>query len=442
MGIMWGYLINLFLQNIRMATINFFLKYKKDPTAVYVRFRHGRKFDITKSTHKLISPKDWSETKKAPHPRDENLKKLAISLKKLEKEIEISFNDTDISNIDSEWLETIIKKHNKDYSFKSDEGNKTVNDSIVENIQHLIDTAAVRPNSKGSLGLSTSRINSYKNLLRIIKEYQGKKRLKVKDVDIQFGRKFLSWMLNRKKYAESYSLKKIDDLKTVCREAQVNGLEVSPQLPKVKGGKSKNKYILYLTPEELTKIEKTDFEQGYLRNAKKWLLFGCHIGQRVSDLLEITEENFVTRNGLEVIELKQKKTGSLVTIPILPKTREIIAEGLPATISSQNFNKYIKLVCKEAEIDQYVEGSLIPKEEGKKTSNTEKRKVEGQYQKWKLITSHICRRTFATNNYGVIPTPLLMKITAHSTERMFLNYIGKNSFDYAKMMANLYKEQK
>ena len=64
-------------------------------------------------------------------------------------------------------------------------------------------------------------------------------------------------MLNIKKYAESYALKKIDDLKTVCREAQVNGIEVSPQLPKVKGGKSKNKYILYLSPEELKKIEET-----------------------------------------------------------------------------------------------------------------------------------------------------------------------------------------
>ena len=109
-------------------------------------------------------------------------------------------------------------------------------------------------------------------------------------------------------------------------------------------------------------------------NAKKWLLFGCHIGQRVSDLLEITEENFVTRNGLEVIELKQKKTGSLVTIPILPKTKEIIDGGLPTKISSQNFNKYIKLVCKEAEIDQYVRGSLFQKRKEKKRAIQKKEK--------------------------------------------------------------------
>jgi len=425
-----------------MATINFFLKYSHDPTAIYVRFKHGRKFDFTKSTQKLISPKDWSETKKAPHPRGAELKKLAVQLRNLSKDIEYSFNETSFSNIDPEWLELIIKEANDDQSFKSDDGEKTIDDSILGNIQHMIDTASVRPNGKGGLGLSKSRINNYKNLLRIIKEYQGRRILKIQEVDIKFGRKFLTWMLKDKNYAESYALKKIDDLKTICREAQINGLNVSPQLPKVKGGKSKNKYVIYLTPEEIKKIEETDLEQNYLKNAQKWLLFGCQIGQRVSDLLEITEDNFITRNGLEVIECEQKKTGKLVTIPILPETRKIIADGLPKKISSQKFNDYIKLVCKEAGILQKVEGSMIPKsEEEEKTSNTEKRKVEGEYEKWKLITSHVCRRSFATNHYGKIPTPLLMKITAHSTEGMFLGYIGKNSFDYAEMMAKLYENE-
>ena len=73
--------------------------------------------------------------------------------------------------------------------------------------------------------------------------------------------------------------------------------------------------------------------------------------------------------------------------------------------------------------------------------HTEKRKVEGKYEKWKLITSHVCRRSFATNQYGILPTPLIMQITGHSTEKMFLNYIGKNSYDYAKQIAQFYENQ-
>ena len=53
----------------------------------------------------------------------------------------------------------------------------------------------------------------------------------------------------------------------------------------------------------------------------------------------------------------------------------------------------------------------------------------------------MCRRSFATNLYGKLPTPLIMQITGHSTEKMFLNYIGKNSLDYAQQIADFYTLQ-
>ena len=34
-----------------------------------------------------------------------------------------------------------------------------------------------------------------------------------------------------------------------------------------------------------------------------------------------------------------------------------------------------------------------------------------------------------------------MQITAHSTEKMFLNYIGKDSLDYAQQIADFYTLQ-
>jgi len=35
----------------------------------------------------------------------------------------------------------------------------------------------------------------------------------------------------------------------------------------------------------------------------------------------------------------------------------------------------------------------------------------GIYEKWKLVTSHIGRRSFATNFYGNLPTSYLVYIT-------------------------------
>jgi hypothetical protein len=55
------------------------------------------------------------------------------------------------------------------------------------------------------------------------------------------------------------------------------------------------------------KTQNTTYERIALENAKDWLIIGCYIGQRVSDLLPLTNDNITVRNGLELIELTQKK---------------------------------------------------------------------------------------------------------------------------------------
>ena len=155
---------------------------------------------------------------------------------------------------------------------------------------------------------------------------------------------------------------------------------------------------------------------------------GCNIGQRGGDFLKLDEINFIKRNGLEVIELKQQKTDKNVTIPVLPKTEEIIKSVLPYKISIQKFNKHIKEICNIAGINEMIKDSKITViEKGK--GNKEKRKISGIYPKWKLMASHVCRRSFATNLYGSLTTP-------HSSERMLLNYIGKDSLDFAQQISD------
>ena len=47
------------------------------------------------------------------------------------------------------------------------------------------------------------------------------------------------------------------------------------------------------------------------------------------------------------------------------------------------------------------------------------------YPKYELIASHAMKRSFATNYFGKIETPILMEITGHSRESTFLSYIGR-----------------
>jgi integrase len=81
-------------------------------------------------------------------------------------------------------------------------------------------------------------------------------------------------------------------------------------------------------------------------------------------------------------------------------------------------------------------------ETDKKTKNKDEvkqyRKEVGMYKKWELITSHIGRRSFATNFYGTIPTTYLINVTGHSSESMFLNYLGKSNKDLAMELTNYF----
>lgn len=80
--------------------------------------------------------------------------------------------------------------------------------------------------------------------------------------------------------------------------------------------------------------------------------------------------------------------------------------------------------------------------------NTEtNRKELGNYPKYELIASHCFRRSFATNYYKKIPTALLIGITGHSKESLFLTYINQredkdsNADLFMKFYSDLHKNE-
>jgi len=419
-----------------MATVKYQLLSESENAPIYLRLSVRRGLTPRAKTGLHISPKNWSTTSNFPKTTSATNKKLKSDLQKLETYIldEINHAGSDGTLINTAWLKHTINLH-----FGHVTENKQ-SDLLIDAIQSIIDEAPTRKNAKGGIGLSKSRVNGYISLKNIITEYQKHNAIKVIDVDVKFAKDFLKYLLNIKMYQKSTALKKLADLKTVCNDASFYGVETSTQLKKIDSTKHNNENILYLNPSELQAIEDIALMSDALKNARKWLLLGCNIGQRGGDLLKLDESNFVNRNGLEVIELKQQKTDKNVTIPVLEKTKEIIKSGMPYKISMQKFNKYIKEICKVAQIHEPTEGSKITVlEKGK--GNREKRKINGTYPKWQLMASHVCRRSFCTNLYGILPTPLIMSISAHSSEKMLLNYIGKDRLDFAQQIADFYTLQ-
>lgn len=423
-----------------MATIKFLIQSKSSSAPIYARLSLGRKQVYKRKTGFYIDYNQWSKTTGFPKSKSSNGRELKSTLKNLELAIQDKLykDSKEGKEINGDWLLNSIDLH-----FERISTSEFESEYLTDGIQEYLNGADFRDNSKGGKGLSQSRILGIKRLKSLLEEFAGKKKYKVREVDLSFANKFQSWMFTDQNYSKSYTLKMIDNLKTVCYNAELNGVKTNPQLKKVKGGKLKNENIIYLSKEELNRIKDLELHSEAYTNARKWLILGCNIGQRGGDLLNITEKNLTIRKETKVIELTQQKTGKLVTIPLSFEAKEIINDGFPRKISMQKFNEHIKKICKKANINELIHTGkicMIPKNQG--SSEKVKRKIFNDYEKWELVTSHICRRSFASNLHERLPLPYIMSITGHTSEKSYLNYIGKTSADYVESIADFFERDR
>lgn len=417
-----------------MATTTYFLRSDVTTSHIYIRLSVRRGLVLKRKTGFTIDPADWSLETNMPKQGNEKLKNLRTKLKKLETHIEDGLNNLTSAGSEptADWLQEQIDKYN---------GKKKVTDEdqLTNYIEKYIGFLPYKEYPNGHQGATRATITKYNTLKSKIEVYEQfkKKKFYLKDVNPLFRDELVKFFREVEKLGANTAGRYIKFLKTVCLDAQANNREVSPQLRLVRGFTEKIGKI-YLTFDELEKIEAASFTRPALDNARDWLLIGCYIGQRVGDLLTLTSANIVTRAGLELIELTQEKTGKQVAIPLHPKVKEIIDRRggkFPDKICDQKFNEHIKDLCKLAGLDQLIQGAKAVK-----IAKGQTRKQVGVYPKHELVTSHICRRSFASNFYGEIPTALLINITAHATERQFLEYIGKTSDDYAIQLAEYWRQ--
>lgn len=418
-----------------MATVLFRLRSKAiKNVSIYVRVSIGRGNDIELNTGFTIHPNDWNTPIKGNTKKTDNFPKqlntsenklLRNNLNKLETYIFENLNK-DLSKgvlIDSYWLQNQINN-----CFERVE--KTDTGIITNHIQYIIDNANTRKiKGRSKLGISQSRVKGYETFKKLFEAYQKetKKQIHFLDINKTFVDRFTNWLINTQNYSVNYAGKQIDNLKTVCLDAEKNDIKINPYVKQIEGfsESSEDKFIVTLSFEELEQIRTAEVTNTAHNNARNWLLIGCEIGQRGGDLLKITKNDIRYKGGNMYLDIIQKKTGKSVTIGIINShIIDIIENDFPHEISTQKLNYYIKKVCEVAKINELVEGKrLNPK--AKKDNPETMRKVLGFYPKHELITTHSFRRSFATNYYKQIPTGVLIGITGHSKESLFLEYINR-----------------
>jgi len=168
----------------------------------------------------------------------------------------------------------------------------------------------------------------------------------------------------------------------------------------------KKKYIkevVFLTNQELKKLEKHKFAQERLGVVRDCFIFSCYTGLAYNEAATLSREHLqLDESGTLWIDMIRQKTKRPIAVPLLPKALRLIKSyGYPDNsglllpiISNQKMNSYLKEIAEIVGIN-------------------------------KVLTHHIARKTFAStvllNND--IPLEIVSFLLGHSkTETTELHY--------------------
>jgi len=428
-----------------MAKTKFFIRTsaKTKEANIRVRFYQGRLFDLTANTSKQINPDYWNNGNGNVRQRAEfkESDSLQEELDDLQSTILKEYNSTpDKIKINKEWLVSTIDKHFNPEKYLQN------NTTLFGFIQNFINNSETRVNPKTGNPVCYKMRREYAVTFEYIKLYAKEySEPDFIDIDMEFYQQFVALLrakrieiINKKKVVTNAGLatntigKKIQTLKIFLNAATELGINHYQKY------KSRNFIApveesdnIYLTRAELDHFLEFDFtEKPYLERVRDKFIVASWTGLRYSDVQQITPDKI---QG-DFFELKQKKTGNKVVVPIHPIVKEILRKyngTLPKAISNQKYNEYLKEAAKLADI-----GEIFIK-----TASLKGMKHEKKYHKYDLISSHTARRSFCTNAYkDNIPTLAIMAISGHKTETAFLKYIKADGKEHAEKVLKVWKE--
>ncbi|MFP7656138.1 site-specific integrase [Chryseobacterium proteolyticum] len=436
-----------------MATVKFRVLHQSETAQIYVRLSVSRSVTPQTKIGLTINSKNWSVANAAPIQKTPELKKLAIQLDEFKLHLIKSYNSDYSEGVifNKAWLDDVVQK----YFGRVDDviENSNTDEGAEEDDNYF--SVYLNKHIKFKEGLKETKkeyVNKLKNLRDRFSEFEEQRNHKylILNVSAEVLANFKNYLIVDCSLAETTSSRFIKNFKTVLFYANDN--DGKPLHNKVRGfspGSTNGEFKIYLNFREIDKVKKVVTLDKDWNTARDWLVIGCFLGQRVGDLFRITNKDIFTKidyNGItyRFVEVMQEKGAKRVVVPLHSEVESILLKygGQFPPVFSENedsnatlFNRYLKKVCEIAGIHDIIKGRMFNEE----TKKTEIVNAEKCY----LISSHACRRSFATNFYGDknYSTPQLMAITGHTTEAQFLNYIGKTADDWAMQTAKTFRKQ-
>lgn len=428
--------------------LKFFINKNKNKISnINVRFWDSQRYDKTAVTGIFINFDDWNKNKQEI------------------KNISTATNKDFVNNSLKELKNFLIQKYTTDTNTQKEITNLWLKESIntffnktiiTEEPQKIYFLEWIENHIKESIGkenpISKNRQQRLNTLKLKVKKYQeiNNERLKFQDINLNFYKNFLFYCKEIEKLNNNTTGAFIMIIKHFCKKIEIEGLPINQQYKLSDFKKLSNETNdIYLTENEINIIFEYDFSNNIrLENTRDNFIIGLRTGLRISDFLRLQKTDIKN----EKIFITTTKTKQPVVIAMHKQIKEILSKRngeFPPKISSQKFNEYVKEVCKIVGFTEIIKGEkkvnkkddeLFFKNEKFKPKNTIRKEV-GEYPKYELISSHICRRSFATNLYGKIENLAIMGITGHKTETQFLKYIKTTSTEHAKKLENYWNNE-
>lgn len=411
--------------------VNFLLKGENNPTNIFCRFKPTQEHDFWVTTKLPVFRKDWSE-------KTQRVKQTAANKNK--DLINNTLNDIQTTIVER-WTEDIIKrnpikkdwlKNVVDVYFGRAKSNEQYRVYLTEWVNKFVQESPKRLH-KGK-PLTARRIARYKLVQNRLLEFEKRTKTKIKleHIDLNFYRDFVNWCKTYKEYNNNTIGGLIKVIKLWCKNIELEGLPINMQYKHSEFMAVSNKTTdVYLNEAEINQVFKHNFGTNLkLDKTRDLFIIGLRTGLRVSDFLRLNPGNI---KG-EFIEIETLKTKETVNIPMHNQVKAVLKKWggkLPPRISDQKFNEYVKEVCKAVGITEPTEGAKINPETHRKES--------GIYPKYELVSSHTCRRSFASNLYGKLPNLTIMAVTGHQTETVFLKYIKMTKQEHAQTLSKYWR---
>lgn len=415
----------------------FFIRGSKKGKRIYLRVRDGRNVDCKIATQFKVEEANWDKVKGWPKDHRDN-----FEFQHLNKELNNILNNVRdyergpgnpnrsdvVMTIDTAWLKEAI-------TFNLEKSSRVL---VLDQLATYRDRLSNR-SKDGRVGVSAGTIKNFNTTISRLKRFEKSTghKYSLEELSFEFHDNYIAFARESLELAVNSIGKDIKNIKAMANDAKDRGMKVNPnvQSKRFHAPSEKTEFVI-LSPAEIQTL--FEFEgPDFLENARNWLLIGMWTAIRAEDLLRLDESNILNYKDTKIIRYTQSKTGKVVRLAIHPHVEEILARNngkFPRRISYTKFNEYIKELCRRAGMIEPVKGNASD-------DKTKKRK-RGVYPKWKVVSTHIMRRSFSCNHYGLVPTSKIIAATGHSTEKQLLNYIDETLVEHVDDFLDLWSKNK